>query len=661
MYSVATHSSRIRLPRPARHRIDRATRRAGLMATAELVWRGWVDRRRAALETTALALIARRAVRRGAKTADRNCATLQRQARAASARALGPRGSWSALADLLEVLGAAARRAGAEFATDPDVLAAAGAAMRERAAQISGRKRRAAALSLAACGIALSGASAHVLSRDADRARELNSRFAEFYRALGLTAASVDGTMDFAARQTAYRRDVVHAEPYQVALDYLRDKQSDPTRESKTRRFAAVLTDAGSYCDRFLVGAPDFGLIEDAEELLTDLAMLPVNLYEDNELFDERRAACDAIAFARRLFTGVDFQRNPDTGAAALTEAGLCRAERLAPQYGPFWSGEARRALILTAALDSLHMFRRDVDYVIAGKGILPISPALTAIIDSGAAPVRLRTMLAAKEGVISTHDGAIADTISLGRFIARYSRRGAVMMRDSAVTGEFWRAYRLTSVRLNRAADATPSPIATSVFETDGEKWRVVADRAACLAGSGAPTLIVVATTTGAEAVSRELARARAIAARLDNGRGDANRTATLATGSSEVRDWLKAADLDGRHDAVRVLLTEAQLGARDERRLRSLLARTARRPKVEEYLSWDDPALAVMKNRLWVSLARRWRSRSRRIAHFAIARAQMRTDALQSNLREAQNMRDQLYQRVAAFSYDGKLGSDW
>lgn len=659
MSSLLKEMPPLRFARPSRRWRSQAPQRLGILATAEATWCGWVDRRRAHLEAIALPLIARRSARCAKECAELDAATLRQHARPAAVRALGPRKSWSAMTELLAILSEVAQRTGIKVSADLEVIAAATAVMQERVAQISGRERRAVVLALAASGIALSGASVHVLSRDAGRAGQLIDIFAKFYGELGLSSTYVTQEMDRIARRNAYRRDIVHADLYQVGLDYLRDKQRNPSSDRMTRHFAAKLTSAGSFGCNFLLGPMDFGLFEDSDELLAERSILPINLYDEADLFDERRAACDAIAFARRLFAEVDFRRDANTGRIALTESGLRRAERLAPQYGPFWSGQQRRLRLLSVALDCLRLFERNIDYVVRGKAISPLSPTLAAAMANGDAPVRIGTLLAAKEGLVSAHEGALVDSMSIGRFVGRYPRCGAVMTGEQSVTGEFWRAYQLTAVQMERGAEAEYTPVATTVFKAAGEKWRSVALRGDCLARAAISTLIVVSTDAGAEAVSKELAKVGVTVVPTTQGSNGMDSGVAVAVNISSVRDWLEAI-LDRRDDAICVCLAEAQPSAQQEKRLRALLARTSPRPQIEEFLSWEDPVIAKMKDRTWVSIARRWLGRSRSVARFTVSRAQRRADALNASLREAHTARDELYQRMIAFAQGSKIGSD-
>lgn len=644
MSSASLATGAVRLPRAARPPAPRHLGRlANALAEAESALAARTGRLAVPLRRLRLRRVARIALRRARRFEALSPEQARGGARAVAVRALGA-GSRAARVELFARLLAIGRRLDGGAAFDRDATAAALAMLDGGFAVLPGRRRRQAALALAAAAAALSGGAVHIPSRQASRARPLER---ELLDALGLSHGWLDRETGHTERREAYRCSVLRTEPRQVTLDHLRDRQRRPRRAAATDWVSAALADASAHRHRTLLPPLDVALFDDADALLTDLASHSVKLHGEPGLIDESEAARAAIAFARRLRAGADFDVSAD-GPPRLTPDGIRRADRLAPQFGPLWYAPQRRVHGLEAALACLHALQPGRDYVASDDGIVLKDPSLAARF-AGPGMAGLRALLAVKEG--ADLPPPVIDEMSLRRFFTHYPRRGAIAASDVGLQAEIWRGFGLRCIRFGRLRARGRTASRTHIVDREEEKWHLIRRRIEACAGAGMRLLLVAATTRP------ETLRARLAA---DDGALPPIDGIVAIADAATIADWLSGPGAAERPHGGCLMLVEALPTRRHEAVFDELLAEAGRRPLVERFLAWDEPPLSeaaavTVRGRPPTPLFRRRARHARRI----LVRLQRRTERLQARLRRAYAQREDHILGAVSFAHGVNRGA--
>src|SRR5580692_25908 len=158
---------------------------------------------------------------------------------------------------------------------------------------------------LAAAGYALRGRSVHVMSVNDYLARRDAEWMRPVYDLLGVTVGWIGQAATPADRRAAYAAQVTYGPVSEFGFDVLRDR--------------LVTSEAG-----LIAGAPDVALIDEADSVLVDEALVPLVLAGP---VAGGEAGVDMAEVVRRLRPGRDYRIDEDGRNVHLTAAGARAAE----------------------------------------------------------------------------------------------------------------------------------------------------------------------------------------------------------------------------------------------------------------------------------------------------------------------------------------------
>ncbi len=223
---------------------------------------------------------------------------------------------------------------------------------------------------LPAAIMALSGRPVHVITVNDYLARR-DAEFARpFFALFGLACACASEEAEEDERRVAYGAAITYCTNKQVAFDYLRDRLARGRLDETGLKIARL---AGSAEKPLMLRGLGFALVDEADSVLIDEARTPLILSRDAP---PTYAPCQvrrALAIAGTLVDGVDYAVLADRRQVVLTDAGTDRviADEVAlddsatPRDIALWSIALVREDLVRLGLAAIHLYRRDVDYVI--------------------------------------------------------------------------------------------------------------------------------------------------------------------------------------------------------------------------------------------------------------------------------------------------------
>ena len=482
---------------------------------------------------------------------------------------------------------------------------------------------------LTAATAAMAGVPVHVMTANDYLARRDAEQLRPIYAALGLSVAYVTAASTPAERQIAYRADVVHVTAKEVAFDHLRD------------RAVCSVGDTASVVLRGLCMA----VVDEADGILIDEACTPLVLAgaADLRLADQRYRV--ALFLARQLTAPKDYVRT-DGLQLMLTQDGKDKLETLTSTMKGEWRWQRYRHGQVMCALEALHVFQRDVHYLVRDEAI-HIIDATTGRLAVGRSWSRgLHQMIAIKESVPPQPENETLTQTSYQLLFPRYLRLAGLSGTLYEDRDEMLRVYHLPMCRvpLRNPSQRVIKPI--HVCSTAAQKWARVAERAQAESLCGRPVLIGTDTVADSDAVAAVLSALgltyQMLNARQDEAQGQ-QETDVVAQAGTAGRITV-ATHMAGRgtdvhlsdealsNGGLHVINTNLNRSRRIDRQLIGRCARQGTAGSCETILSWEDASWLEHTPKGWLKVIKHLASRGvggRVLAQWLCRHVQMSAEA--------------------------------
>ena len=480
------------------------------------------------------------------------------------------------------------------------------------------------ATALAAAVGALDGTPVHVLTANDYLAERDATRLAPLHAELGLDVACALPDMDDAARRAAYAADVVHVTGKQVGFDRMRDALgADGAAANALRMRLGELADARGHAagpaSRLLRGFC-LGLVDEADSLLVDEASVPLVLCAPesaDEVARAHRGAAIALGLARLLNEGVDFRIVRPARRVRLTETGAEALERLGERVAGTWRAPRYRDERVRQALEALHLWHRDRDYVVRDGRIELVDARTGRALPDRRLPHGLHGLIERKERCAPTPEHQTIASLPMQRLFGGYLRLAGTSGTLREVRAEIARTCGARTVSVAPARPCLLRELPARAHATRAEQLEaMLADVRECLA-AGRPTLIGTRTVEQSTAVSLVL-EAHGVAHATLSAAQDAEEAAIVAAAGLPGRVTV-ATNMAGRGTDIALPPASVAAGGlhviclafNDARRIdRQLAGRAARQGDPGSWrrlVCLDDPALGEALPEALLALARR------------------------------------------------------
>jgi preprotein translocase subunit SecA len=458
---------------------------------------------------------------------------------------------------------------------------------------------------LTAATAALAGVPVHVLTANDYLARRDAEQLAPIYAALGLTVAYVTASSTPDERKRAYLADVVHVTAKEVAFDHLRD------------RAARSVGDAGGMVLRGLCMA----VVDEADGILIDEACTPLILARAADLREADQRYRLSLFLARQLKKGTDYVC-AEGMQVSLTQAGQDRLKQLTGSMQGEWAWQRYRHTQVICALQALHVFQRDVHYLVRDDDIHIIDETTGRLAVGRSWSRGLHQMIAIKESVKPTPENETLSQTSYQSFFPRYLRLAGLSGTLYEDRDEMLRVYGLPMCRVPLRAPSRRVIKRTVVCSDATAKWRMVATHAQAESGRGRPVLIGTDTVADSDEISRVLTSMglahHLLNARQDEEQGKQEQNViaqagqaghiTVATHMAGRGTDIHLSDQALANGGLHVINTNLNRSRRIDRQLIGRCARQGTPGSCETILSWSDPCWDEFADGGWRRAATGW-----------------------------------------------------
>ena len=467
----------------------------------------------------------------------------------------------------------------------------------------------------AACA-AMAGMPVHVVTvndylveRDANLMRPV-------YERLGLSVGHVVEGMGEDDRRQAYQCDITYCTSKQLAFDYLRDRLLLKKYSSSLEFKLESLYNMKPASAQLLLRGLNYAIVDEADSIFIDEARTPLILSCKTDNTQQEAMHREAIWLARQLKDESYYTIEEKTRRISLTQFGRDYLTELAALMRGVWQGSRRRNALVEQALAALHLYERDVHYLVDEGTISIIDENTGRTMPDRSWEAGLHQMIEEKEGCEQTGQTETLARISYQSFFRRYLRLSGMTGTAQEVSGELKRVYELNvvSIPTNKPVQRHIRP--EYIYTHSNAKWQAIISSIRLEHDRGRPVLAGTRTLKDSEHLSELLTQAglqhQVLNARQDRAEADIVARAgqqgqiTVATNMAGRGTDIKLDQAALQAGGLHVICCEKNASARIDRQLEGRCGRQGDPGSYQAILSLEDAFIAKRFGRLARAAAR-------------------------------------------------------
>lgn len=305
------------------------------------------------------------------------------------------------------------------------------------------------------------------------------------YKFLGLSVGLIQSQMNEADRKPAYEADITYGTNSEFGFDYLRDNMAIRAEDRVQR---------GHH----------FAVVDEVDSILIDEARTPLIISGAGD-----RSASTYKDFARvipRLQVGSDFELDEAKNTVAPTESGISKVERLLGIEDIYADPSGQLVNHLQQALKAEHLFKRDVQYLVADGEVLIVDEFTGRPMYGRRYSDGLHQAIEAKERVSVREENQTLATITLQNYFRMYEKLSG--MTGTAITEdkEFREIYRLPVMVIPTNRPMIRDDRDDLVYRSVDIKFNALCDFVVERHEAGQPCLLGTISIENSERLSRSL-----------------------------------------------------------------------------------------------------------------------------------------------------------
>ncbi len=413
---------------------------------------------------------------------------------------------------------------------------------------------------LPACAAALAGIPVHVITVNDYLARRDAGWMKPVYESFGLRVSVVVHGMSQEERREAYRSEITYCTNKELVFDYLKDRLLFGQQPGHIQMRLERLYGEDKRLDRLLLRGLPFAIIDEADSVLIDEARTPLIISGPVDATCETHLYDEALELAGQLTEGDDFIFDSVKKTLDVTDEGKARLQDLAESMGGLWKSSQHREELVTQALQALHLYEKDRDYLVKDRKIQIVDEYTGRLMADRSWERGLHQLIEVKEGCEVTARNETLARISYQRFFRRYHHVAGMTGTAREVANELWSVYRLKVVTIPTHKPLVRNALQGKVFRNEREKWIAVVNRIKELNEKGRPVLVGTRSVAASEHLSQLLSE-RGLHHRVLNARQDDEEAEIIAQAGQRAQITV-ATNMAGRGTDIVLSTGIAELG---------------------------------------------------------------------------------------------------
>ena len=436
------------------------------------------------------------------------------------------------------------------------------------------------------------------------------------YERLGLTVGHVIEGMDTDQRKQAYSCDITYCTSKQLAFDYLRDRLIMKHFNSSLEFKLESLYSSKPASSQLLLRGLNYVIVDEADSIFIDEARTPLILSCKTDNTQQEAVHREAIWLARQLKEGKYYSIDEKARSVELTQYGRDYLEELASMMRGVWRGSRRRNALVEQALVALHLYERDVHYLVDDGAIYIIDENTGRTMADRSWEAGLHQMIEEKEGCEQTGQTETLARISYQTFFKRYLRLSGMTGTANEVRKELRKVYQLDVVKIPTNKPVQRKNCPERIYTHTDAKWDAITKSIRTEHDRGRPVLVGTRTLRDSEHLS-ELLSAAGLQHQVLNAKQDKEEAAivalagkrgqvTVATNMAGRGTDIKLDDASINAGGLHVISCEKNISARIDRQLAGRCGRQGDPGSYEAILSLQDAFIEKRFGRIARAIAK-------------------------------------------------------
>jgi len=335
---------------------------------------------------------------------------------------------------------------------------------------------------------ALAGYGVHIVTVNDYLARRDAEWMGQIYRFLGLEVGVVIPQIDdFDMKKAAYAADITYGTNNEFGFDYLRDNMA-VSREMQVQR------------------GHSYAIVDEVDSILIDEARTPLII--SGRADDAQQLYYQFARIVKGLQRDRDYEVDEAKKTVVPTEEGIARVEEALGVSNLYEHVNQNYVHQLQAALRAKELFKRDVDYVVAGGEVKIVDEFTGRILEGRRWSEGLHQAVEAKEGVRIKEENQTLATVTFQNYFRMYEKLAGMTGTAASEAGEFAHTYGLEVVTIPTNKPMIRRDEPDLIYKTEAAKFEAVADDIQERYERGQPVLVGTISVEKSERLSRLLER---------------------------------------------------------------------------------------------------------------------------------------------------------
>ncbi len=431
---------------------------------------------------------------------------------------------------------------------------------------------------------ALEGKGVHIITVNDYLARRDSEWMRPIYELLGLTVGAIQSEMNPEKRREIYNCDVTYGTNNEMGFDYLRDNLAY-LPEQRVQR--------GHH----------YAIVDEVDSVLIDEARTPLII--SGPAGTSSKLYKMFASYAKKLRPDVDFKIDEKTKNVTLTEEGIRRTEKLIGVNNLYDPQNVEYNFHMINALRALHLYKRDVDYLVRGDEVLIVDEFTGRVLEGRRYSEGLHQAIEAKEGVKIKEETITYATITLQNYFLMYKKLAGMTGTAYTEREEFDQIYNMKVVVIPTNRPVIRNDMNDLIFRTEKEKFDAIVEDIVERHKKGQPVLVGTISIEKSEKLSQMLKK-RGIPHEVLNAKHP-EREAEIIANAGQKGAVTIATNMAGRGTDIKpgegvvelgglyVLGTERHEARRIDNQLRGRTGRQGDPGETRFYLSTEDNLLRI------------------------------------------------------------------
>jgi len=517
---------------------------------------------------------------------------------------------------------------------------------------------------LAACTAAMAGIPVHVVTVNDYLVKRDATLMGPVYKAFGLSVGIIVEDMDLTTRQASYACDITYCSNKQLTFDYLKDKMVLGRNSSGFHlQLERLYAKQAAKLPQLHLRGLCFAIIDEADSVLIDESRTPLILSRDNNTLDQLHVYQQAINIAEQLKELRDYVCDRRSHYIELTQSGVDRVKHSTQSLSGIWSAERRGRELIVQALSALHLFVKDINYLVSDGKILIIDEFTGRVMPDRSWERGLHQLIETKEKCEISGQRETLCRISYQTFFQRYLHMAGMTGTAKEVANELFFVYRQPVIKIPTNKPSKRKQLPRRYFVTADQKWFAIVQRIEQIHQQGRPILIGSRSVEASEHLGKLLLN-KGLPHRILNARQDADE-AEIIEAAGTIGCITVATNMAGRGTDIilasgvneigglHVIVSECHESRRIDRQLFGRCGRQGNQGSYEMFLSFDDEIVIKYAPPVLYYFAKTMcASGYQKIASLVFYLAQTRAEKHHAAIRKSLLKMDQNLQNTLAFS---------